>query len=409
MMNKLITSILPGGVAAVLSILIGTQDVQAQNPLTPVAYVDNAVVTQFELDQRILFMRSLNQAGNLEQLALEGLIDDRLRIQAGNILGVSVSDEMVVEGINDFAARANVTGEEMLDTLAQEGVEPGTVRSFIRAGRAWRTVVQARFSARAQISETEIDRAITLSGSQGGVRVLISEIIIGIPEGREADARQLANEISGLSTFEEFSAAARSFSAAPSRDRGGRIDWLPIGNLPPEIRGQVLTLSPGQITAPIDLPGALALFQLRAIEETLAPQTETLSVEYASYLIPNADGKAQSQAQRLRADIDTCDDLYGHAFGKPAETLERETLPLADIPADIAVELAKLDDNEVSTALTRNGGETLVFLMLCGRVTGQVEDVSRDQIRAQLVNQRLTSYADSYLAELRAEADIEIP
>lgn len=274
----------------------------------------------------------------------------------------------------------------------------------------WRTIVQGRFSARSQISDTEVDRAIALAGSRGGVRVLLSEIIIGIPEGREDDARRLANEISRLTSAEEFSAAARNYSAAPSRDRGGRIDWLPIGNLPPEIRGKVLTLTPGQITEPIDLPNAIALFQMRAMEETLAPETQTLSVDYASYLIPGAgNGKAQSEAAKLRASVDTCDDLYGVAYGQAPEVLEREVLPLSEVPQNVAIELAKLDENEVSTTLTRNGGDTLVFLMLCGRVTEQVEDVSRDDIRLQLRNQRLASYADNYLAELRAEADIVFP
>lgn len=410
MTKQTITSLILGTTMVLFSLISGVDRAAAQNPLSPVVYVDDAVVTQYELAQRIEFLRVLNQPGNLEEIALEALIDDRLRRKAGAMFGVEITQESVDQGIDEFAQRANLTGEEMITALAQEGVDSRTLHDFIEAGMIWRTIVQGRFSARSQISDTEVDRAIALAGSRGGVRVLLSEIIIGIPEGREDDARRLANEISRLTSAEEFSAAARNYSAAPSRDRGGRIDWLPIGNLPPEIRGKVLTLTPGQITEPIDLPNAIALFQMRAMEETLAPETQTLSVDYASYLIPGAgNGKAQSEAAKLRASVDTCDDLYGVAYGQAPEVLEREVLPLSEVPQNVAIELAKLDENEVSTTLTRNGGDTLVFLMLCGRVTEQVEDVSRDDIRLQLRNQRLASYADNYLAELRAEADIVFP
>lgn len=396
------------GALFVAATMLG-QSALAQNPLTPVARVDDAIVTQFELDQRIEFLRALNQTGNLQDLALNGLIDDRLRVKAANAIGIRPTEEGIAEGMEEFASRAQLSTDEFLAELAKEGVASDTFRDFITAGQAWRNVVQARFGARAQVTDSEVDRAIALSGGQGGVRVLVSEIIIPIPEGREAEVRRVANQISRIRSMEEFSAAARSVSAAPSRDRGGRIDWLPIGNLPQEIRGQVLTLSPGQVTAPIDLPGAVALFQMRALEETLAPRSETLSVDYAMYMIPGlASGSALKTAQDVRGEVDTCDDLYGVNYGRAPEFLERETLPLAEVPQEIALELAKLDENEISTGLVR-GDDTLVFLMLCGRVTEQVEDVSRDDIRRQLFNQRLTSYADSYLAELRAEANIVIP
>ena len=77
-----------------------------------------------------------------------------------------------------------------------------------------------------------------------------------------------------------------------------------------------------------------------------------------------------------------------------------------EIPQDVAYELAKLDRNEVSTALTRSNGQTLVFLMLCGRTPALAEDQDRESIRLQLRAQRLQSYAEGYLAQLKADARI---
>ena len=72
------------------------------------------------------------------------------------------------------------------------------------------------------------------------------------------------------------------------------------------------------------------------------------------------------------------------------------------------MELAKLDPGEASTALTRAGGQTLVYLMLCDRIPAEPEGgvPSRDRIRDRLVNRRAAAYADNYLSELRANATI---
>jgi len=395
-------------VIACIALVLSVLPVMAQSLYAPAARVNDAVVTGYELEQRIRFLRILNQPGNIEQVALEGLVDDRLRLQAANRLGVALSDEQVATGMEEFAGRANLTTEQFIQAIGEGGVDPQSFRDFVSAGLAWREVIGARFAPRTQITEAEIDRALALSSAQGGIRVLMSEIILPAPPELLEAARSRAKEIAEIDTIAGFAEAARSYSASASRAQDGRIDWLPVGNLPAPIRAQILTLRPGQVTAPIEANNAIALFQLRAMEETGAPEQETLSVEYASYYLPGGQS-AQAEAMRIRNQVDTCDDLYGIAKDQPEEVLARETLPLAEVPRDIALELAGLDENEVSTALTRNGGETLVFLMLCGRVTEQVADVPREDIRAQLTNQRLESYAESYLAELRADATIIFP
>jgi len=183
------------------------------------------------------------------------------------------------------------------------------------------------------------------------------------------------------------------------------MNWMPLSNLPPQLRPQILALSPGEVTAPIALPNAIALFQLRDIEEIPSAAPTFSAIEYAAYYIPGGRSEAAlAQAARIQSEVDTCDDLYGVAFGQPEEVLERGALAPAEIPQDIALELAKLDEGESSYALTRSGGQTLVFLMLCGRTAALNEEASRDEVGNALLQQRLGAFAASYLDQLRAEA-----
>jgi len=398
--------------ATLMLVLIGATGASAQQggPFAPRMIVNDEAITNYEVEQRTRLVQILGGAGEPGKVALDSLIDDRLREGEAKRLGVTLSDEELSEGMENFSSRANMSTDDFIAALGQAGVAPESFRDFVKANVLWRKIVRGRFGPRAQITEAEIDRALALSSPQGrasGAQVLLSEIVLraDTPEYR-ADAEETASRLSAsVGSESEFAAAARQYSVSQSRNEGGRIPWMPLSNLPPQVAAQVLTLGPGDVSEPLALPNAIVLFQLRAIREAGAAAPETVSVEYARFLIP---GGTMADALRVRGEVDTCDDLYGVAKGLPEERLIREVRPVGDVPQDIAKELAKLDDGEISYGLSTP--QTAVVLMLCGRTPdlGDVE-IDREAVRRSLLNQRLSGYADSYLAELRADAIIREP
>ncbi|SHH77430.1 peptidylprolyl isomerase [Marivita hallyeonensis] len=389
-----------------VALTLGVAPVQAQNLFAPAIRINDSVVTAYELDQRARMLAVLNAPGNPETLARQQLIDDRLRLQAAEDAGIVPSTEEVLDGMSEFAGRANLTRDEFIQALEANGVAAQTFRDFVRAGLSWRLLVQARFTSRINLSEDEIDRALGASGGSS-VRVLLSEIIMPAPPPQADAVRERAERISQITSEAAFSAEARRFSATATRGAGGRLPWQNLEDLPPVLRPLVLALAPGEVTDPIPIPNAIALFQLRDIEETGFTSPTYAAIEYAAYYMPGGRSETTlAQARVLASRVDRCDDLYGVAQGQPEEVLERQALPPSEIPTDIAFELSKLDPGEVSTALTRSNGQTLVFLMLCGRTAEINEDVDRDQFALGLRNQRLASLAESYLAQLRADARI---
>lgn len=379
----------------------------AQGLFSPVITVNDKVITGYELQQRARMLQVLRTPGNTTEVAREQLIDDRLRLQAAEAAGILPGPEEVLDGMAEFASRANMSREQFTQILKSEGVAEETFRDFVRAGLSWRLLVRARFGGRASVSEDELDRALASDGGVSNIRVLLSEIIMPAPPGQEQIVQDRANRIAQTRSEASFSAAARQFSATASRGNGGRLPWRNLTDLPPPLQPLVLGLAPGEVTAPLPIPNAVALFQLRAIEETGFTAPKVAAVEYATYLIPGGRSDAAlAQARVIDSRVDRCDDLYGIAQGQPEERLQRQTLPIADIPTDIAFELSKLDAGESSTALTRNNGQSLVFLMMCGRTLEINQEADRDQLALGLRNQRLSSLADGYLAQLRAQARI---
>ncbi len=382
----------------------------AQGLFSPVVIVNDSVITAFEVEQRQQFLTLLNAPRSSRDAVVEELIDERLRATVVNSVGLDLSEEALQAGMEEFAARVNLSAEEFIVVLEENGVAKETFQDFVRVGVAWREYIGARFGPRLEVTEEEIDQALGSSTGSTDIRVLVSEIIIPAPAERLAEVEEIATLIAASTSEAEFSEYARQYSATATRDQGGRLGWQSLSNLPPVLRPLLLGLAPGEVTDPIPIPNAVALFQLRDIQEAGTQPEEFAAIDYAIYYIPGGRSEAGlNAARKVRSEIDRCDDLYGVAQGQPPETLERGSRPPAEIPADVALELSKLDPGETSTALTRNNGETLVFLMLCGRTAVANQDVNRDQAASSLRAQRLTAIADSFLEQLRADARIVFP
>ena len=393
------------GLALMLATALGVVPAAAQTPFSPAIRVNEDTISYYEIDQRARFLLLLRAPGIPEEEARKVLIEERLKEQAVRSAGIDATEEEIATGITEFAARANLTGEEFEAALVQAGVDPATFRDFVEIGVEWREFVRARFLPRSRPTDAEIDRALGADGGGGGVRVLLSEIIMPVTPETLEEVTARAERISQITDFGSFSAEAGRYSATATRGNGGRMNWMPLTNLPPQLRPLILGLAPGEVTQPISLPNAIALFQLRDIEETPVGEPDFAAIDYAAYYIPGGRSEAAlAQAARIAAEVDTCDDLYGVAKGQPEEVLERASRAPGEIPQDIAVELAKLDDGEVSTALTRGDGQTLVFLMLCGRTAAINEAATREDVANALLQERITAFADSFLEQLRADA-----
>lgn len=400
-LNRLTRSI------AVLGLgLVTSAPVSAQNLFAPVAKVNESVVTEFEVQQRRRFLEVLNAPGATRDGALTSLIDERLRNEAVAEAGIELTPQGIADSLSEFASRADLSTEEFTQALGQSGISPETFRDFVVNSIGWRELVRARYASRVQITDAEIDRALGESNGSG-VRVLVSEIIIPAPPQQAARVNALAEQISQSKSAAEFSNYASRYSATASRGRGGHLPWQNLTDLPPSLQPLILSLAPSEVTDPLPIPNAVALFQLRDIEETNVTAPTYSAIEYATYYIPGGRTEAAlAQAASIRGRIDRCDDLYGIAKGQPAEVLERVTQAPAEIPQDVAIELSKLDPGEVSTTLTRANGQTLMLLMMCGRTAAANASASREDVTNALRQERLTGYAEQLLEQLRADARI---
>ena len=373
---------------------------QAQGLFDSVISVNRAAITAYELEQRERFLEILQRSSGMAQRARNSLIEDRLKMAAADRAGIKLSGAQLLSAMEDFAANANLDLDQLLETLAQSGVDEQTYRDFIMVGVTWRELIRARFAARSAPSETEIDRALASAGAQGGVKVLLTEIVL--PAGSAEDlniARQTVERLGRISSTAEFSEQARLLSVAQSRMNGGRLEWANLSDLPDGLRPIISGLRPGQITNPLEVPNAVVLFQLRDVAETTSQSPKISTIEYAHLKGPADAVKAATQM------ADTCDDFYGAAKDDPSLTLTIRSESPNRMSQALSLRLMGLDKNEFDD-MPAAAGDHPEIVMLCARVYAALEDVSMGQVADNLRSARISSLADGFLAELRASADV---
>ncbi|MHA7886783.1 peptidylprolyl isomerase [Roseicyclus sp.] len=380
--------------------------VAAQSPFSTAARINDSIVTWYEVEQRALFLEILRTPGDLRAEALEQLVNERLQVQEAGRMGVVATPEAIEAGVAEFAARADLGPQEFLTNIAGEGVAPETFRDFVANGISWRNVVQSRFGGRvrAGLTEADIDEALTFAPQLDASQILLAEIVVPLtPDNQETLRDDLARLMSDLNfDIDTFSEAARRFSAAPTRDQGGLTGWRPLNAVPAPLREDMILLRTGETYGPVSLGPAIAVFQMRGLSEGTFALPPVTSVEYATIPLPaRTTEEGATAAAALRADIDVCDDLYGQRPG----AFEITDAALGAIPRDIAMALSTLDAGEISFEVTRNAGATTLAVMLCARTVAEPEG-GREAVRQQLFSQRLETYAEGLLEELRADAII---
>ena len=373
---------------------------QANFLLAAKIQVNNSVITQFELDQRAKFLGALKFTGNHSELAQTQLIEERLKQSEAQKLNISASDFEIEDALKRFASRANLTVKEFNKELKRLEIYPDTFRSYVETEVIWQKLVNKKFGAQSSVSNLQLQRAKSISKFEDTIQVLLTEIIIPFSKDDRSENENLANLLKQIKSAEEFSNAAQKYSKAPTATVGGRVKWQNFDRLPGIIKPLILGLSPGQVTEPIMLTKAIALFQLRDIREI---KTDRTQLELLDFIIVESDLKYLSFVQD---NFHNCSDLEAIIGGQTEVTLTRKKLLSDEIPNTLVPVLDNLDQNE-SEIIVADGQSQLVIM--CER-NNQLNSTAQtlEQDKNVLQSNRLKHLARSFLETLKDNARIVI-
>ena len=361
--------------------------------------VDGAAITNYELEQRILFFSFLNEPGDTLISSRQSLIDDRLKMAAGSKDGFALTPTELENAMLDFAKNSNQSLGGLLNLLNEGGVDAETFRDYVEVGVVWREVVRKRFGSQSQPTESEIDRALAAERAEGDISVLLTEIVLPAGPSQLEESRKIARELAKITSIGSFSEKAKKLSVSSSRDNGGKIPWRNLKDLPNGLRQIIASLRPGQVAKPLEVQNAIVLFQLRDVEELGLKAPEIISMKFAKITGIN------SVLDLATKTVNSCNDLYGLVKLDKDVVLEMLTQHPDEIEQATALRLNRLDRHEISI-FSDSPDSIGNMIMLCERNYTTSADISRSEVAKNIRAARLTNLAEGYLAELRTNATV---
>ncbi|MCB1371593.1 MAG: peptidylprolyl isomerase [Rhodovulum sp.] len=253
---------------------------RAANPYAAAYTVNNGVITFYDIEQRTMFLEALGAPGDVRELAIKQLTEDRLKIQAAESLGIELPEGAIEAGKEEFATGRGLTVEDVDRVLESRGIDQQTMDDFVEAGISWREVVGTLFRARASPTEEDIDAALEFSATAPVEVVQLAEIAIPFAERGEPETLALADRIhADLTRGANFAEMARRYSRSSSAERDGLIEPLPAAQLPAAMRSQILLMRPGQVTPPMPISGGVAILKLVSVRQEAPPPSEQTEEE----------------------------------------------------------------------------------------------------------------------------------
>lgn len=255
-----------------------------------VATVNQDAITDNDLQNRMkLIMASsgLPDApevrSKLRPQIMTGLIEESLRMQEAERLGLDATDEEVNNGFAMIAKDNNLTTEQFRKVLSTQNVPFEALRDQIRAQILWTKVIQSTLQPKIEITENDLDDALErLQSRMGEPEYLLAEIFLPIdPSQGEAETVQLANRLTAeMKKGAPFMKLAQQFSQSAGASRGGDLGWIRSGQMPAEVDAVLPTLETGKISDPIkSLNGyyILLLRDKRTMTNETLPSREELT------------------------------------------------------------------------------------------------------------------------------------
>jgi peptidyl-prolyl cis-trans isomerase SurA len=389
------------------------------------AVVNNDIISTYDLRQRVLLLivssgvqATAESLPSLERQALGDLIDERLqmqeieRIETARKVSIKPTDAEIDEQITAMARQNNISGQQLVQSLASAGVQAQTLRQQITAESAWRRYVGGAFSNSVTVGEAEIDSAIQRQATAATKpQYLIGEILLdtqraGSPEAAVEGAQQLIDQIQAGAPF---TSVARQFSAAPTGASGGDAGWVLAGDLPEAVEKALEQMRPGQLSQPIPVSSGVYIVILR--DKRAGSDSTMVDLKQAAVRLPaeatEADiAAARTKLETLRGQISSCDTLearsnavQGVIAGDLGET------DLTELSPQFREAIAPLQPGQVSAPVRTTAGLHLVAL--CGRRVGGANQPTRNDIKERLVEQELAMISRRQLRDLRNSASIE--
>lgn len=402
-----------------------TKTAPAQGVLRIAAVVNEDVISAYDLAQRVRMVMVTSSLPDtpesrrrLTPQVLRNMIDEHLQFQEAKRLNVRVTDEEIDDMLVRLNRQNDLEPGQLEGMLERSNVDVNSLRSKLRAERAWNKLIRQRLQRQVFIGDDEVEEELArLKAVRNLPQHRVAEIFLSVdsPES-ESNVRELAQRLlQQIKDGARFSALAREFSQSTSAAVGGDLGWVTKGQLAPELDRLLGDMSKGQIVGPVKtLSGYYILLLIdRKTPTPVQAAATTVGLTQLVLPLPADPTPAEVQAQQavglqIRSEVRSCDDMRQAARSIDApQSGDIRSISLDKLPPSIRTAVAPLRVGQTSEPV--RVAEGILLATLCSRSEDDTAGLpTRQDITNRLGNRRFDLLVRRYMRDLRRTAFVDI-
>lgn len=214
--------------------------------------VNGQAITSYDIQRRAAFLKIQGQKGG-EAAAIEEMVNQTIKMQAGERAGIRVGQSEVDTAFARFASSNQMNTKQMSDVLNQVGVTPKHFKEYIRSQMVWGQVqqLQQRSAGEGTSSIQDVVANMLEKGGQKptSTEYILQQVIFVVPSGergkklgarkKEADAmRARFQDCDSTYSF------AKGLVDVTVRDLGRILE----AELPADWKDQIIATKAGGVT-----------------------------------------------------------------------------------------------------------------------------------------------------------------
>jgi peptidyl-prolyl cis-trans isomerase SurA len=410
-------------VAIIIALNVG-MSTNAFATIKIVAEVNGSVITNYQVEHRAAFLRMIwnveDTEDNRAQIyndARQMLIDEVIKLEAAKSVDPSIESrvrEAARQLVNENFAE---NGKDGIQVLREHGIDAENIQDKFITDLSWNEFIKFKFSNKFNNLKDSVNNSLKrLEENAKQPQIKLSEIVL-MPEPNRplAATLKLANEIiRAVNRGADFNVIAQQYSAAGTANKGGRLGWIMLDQLPDEIRKIANETPMGSISKPLQRDGVVILVRKEGtmVDGVADPRQDIITLARATILLgqttSNADKlEAAARLERDTNNINSCDEIaeLNQSYKSPVPSFVKN-IPISSLNAQLQAKIEGMTINKPSAPVAF--AEGISVIMLCSRVKPQIKLPSLDDLYRVEFDKVFGTLSERYLLRLRRTAIIEI-
>lgn len=424
-----LSGLFAGILLVIVTSLAGAPAAQAMMLDRVLVVVNDDIITYGEFEQALSSMRTqLASAGEqmppesvIKEKVLEQLVFEKLLLLHAVDTGLTVTDPMMDQAMDNLAKQNNMTVPQVMAQLKRDGINEDEFKESVKNQLLVQRVIDRDVKQSISVQDSEVDGVLrNMPGAQTDRIYNLSNIQLAVSEDASPEelekvklrAQELRQSI--IQGKISFSAAARKYSQAGNAADGGELGWKKADQLPALFADGLKGMQEGGVSEPLVSPAGihiLKLNELKGNQQLLVDQTS------ARHILLRATNKvdvdfAVLELQTVRQEI-----LDGADFAAIAAEISQDPgsavkggelgwLNKGDTVDAFEKAMDALQIGELSQPVISQFGVHLIQLQERRKIDVS-EQKRRNEIRQEIGKRKAAEKYEQFLKQLKTRAYID--